>query len=103
MGDDVGTPRPSWGDGAAADSIDRARVALANRRRALEAAGLHVLFVVNSVCIDNYWSAPLKRLINGQPGKRGDWAYLGDLKEGLAVLAGFRRGRDELGRAQAAE
>jgi hypothetical protein len=72
-------------------------------RRALEAAGLNVLFVTNSVVLDNYWSAPLKRLVNGQPGKRGDWRYLGDLREWLAVLAGLRRRRDELGRAQAAE
>jgi hypothetical protein len=95
--------RPPSADGGAADGVDRARVALAHHRRALEAAGLHILFVVNSVCLDNYWSAPLKRLVNGQPGKRGDWAYLGDLREGLSVLAGLRSERDELGRAEAAE
>jgi hypothetical protein len=100
---EVPGPRPTAADGGASDNIARARQALAKRRRALEAAGMHVLFVVNSVCVDNYWSKQLKRLVNGQPGKRGDFVYLSDLKEGLSILAGLRRRRDEMGRAEAAE
>jgi hypothetical protein len=84
-------PRPSSADSGSPDNINRARAALDHRRRALEAAGLHVLFVVNSVCLDSHWAPWLKRIASGQPGKRGDWRYLGDLKEGLAVLAGLRQ------------
>jgi hypothetical protein len=68
--EDIGTPRPVWAD-SSTDSIELARMALARRRQVLTEAGLHVLFVVNSVCVDNYWSKQLKRLVNGQPGKRG--------------------------------
>jgi hypothetical protein len=100
---EIGTPRPLSAEGGASDNIARARMALAKQRKALEAAGLHVMFTTHSVVLDNYWSAAVRRLVNGQPGKRGDWRYLGDLREGLSVLAGLRRGRDELGRAAAAE
>ena len=88
-------PRPSSG-GAEPDSLNRVRATLAKQRKALGEAGLNVLFVVNSVCIDNYWSARLKRLVNGQPGKRGDFLYLGDLKHGLWVLSELARSRREV-------
>ena len=84
-------PRPLWGDGAESDSLDRVGVALARRRKALEEAGVSVLFVVNSVCIDNYWSPWLKRLASGQSGKRRDFLCLGDLKHGLWVLSQLGR------------
>lgn len=102
--EDIGTPRPVWAD-SSTDSIELARMALARRRQVLTEAGLHVLFVVNSVCVDNYWSKQLKRLVNGQPGKRGDWLYLSDLKEGLHRLAELRssRRREVVSEAEAAE
>jgi hypothetical protein len=100
---DIGTPRPSWGDGTAPDSLDRAGVALSRRHKALEEAGLNVLFVTNSECIDNYWSPWLKRLANGQTGKRRDFLYLNDLKHGLWVLGEFGRRRASPAGTEAAE
>lgn len=77
--------------GTADANTERARLALGERRKALEAAGLHVLFVVNSIVLDNHWSPWLKRIVNGSPARRGDFVFLGDLRTGLAVLDDLRR------------
>ena len=83
---DVGTRRPEWGTGGESDALNRVRLALDRRRRALEAAGLSVLYVTNCICIDRNWPAWLKRIVLGRPGERGDFLFLNDLKFGLWTL-----------------
>ena len=89
------TPAPAVSDGRVADRLDRARSALERRRSALQQAGSSVLFVTDSIVIDNSWPAWLKRIVRGRPGARGDFLSLNDLKHGLWTLAELGRERRE--------
>jgi hypothetical protein len=98
---------PGTANSQDAPAVDRARRRLEEMRDELKRddPGGAILRVVDTVAVDGVWVGWLQRLVTRQREISGDWASLGDLREGLGRLAALRgdRRREVSPRAEAAE